>query len=161
MTSKKMYYTNEMIEKGVLGIARQMMFDEWRPDYIVGLNRGGLFPSVLLSHFLNCNHYAIDCRLRDTPDDSKYKSTESNAWMSDDAHNGKNILIVDDINDTGETFKWILNDWSCGEELKDNVRTAVVIENISSSFSTTYNHYEINKAEDDIWIQFPWENWWE
>ena len=29
--------------------------------------------------------------------------SESNAWMSEDAYNGKNILIVDDINDTGAT----------------------------------------------------------
>ena len=29
------------------------------------------------------------------------RESESNAWMSEDAYNGKNILIVDDINDTG------------------------------------------------------------
>ena len=23
----------------------------------------------------------------------------------------KNILIVDDINDTGATFEWLVNDW--------------------------------------------------
>jgi len=159
--TNKVYYTNEMVEKGVLGIARQMMFDEWRPDYIVGLNRGGLFPSVLLSHYLKCNHYALDCRLRDAPTNVEHFGPEHNAWMSDDADKFKNILIVDDINDSGETFKWVIDDWQCIERLGRNVRTAAVIENISSEFSTTYNHYEINKAEDDCWIVFPWENWWE
>ena len=47
-------------------------------------------------------------------------TSESNTWMSEDAYgypgsdtdeNKKNILIVDDINDTGATFNWIKEDW--------------------------------------------------
>ena len=43
-------YTWEGIEMGVTSIAMQMFKDEWRPDYIVGITRGGLIPAVLLSH---------------------------------------------------------------------------------------------------------------
>ena len=47
--------------------------------------------------------------------------SESNAWMAEDAlgyphsdtdDNKKKIPIVDDINDTGATFNWIMQDWS-------------------------------------------------
>jgi hypothetical protein len=39
------------------------------------------------------------------------------------------------------------------------VRFAVLIDNLSSNFSgkVNYSAKEINKAEDNNWIVFPWE----
>ena len=172
---KKVYYTNKDIEKLTQKIAYQMSKGNWRPDYIVGLTRGGLIPAVYLSHWLDIPMWTLKVSLRDHPD------TEMNAWMSEDAFgyvrgNGtktdpalrKNILIVDDINDTGATLDWIINDWqaSC---LPDNtawsaiwghnVRFAVLIDNQSSKFSrkVDYAGTEINKAEEPVWIVYPWE----
>ena len=80
----------------------------------------------------------------------------------------KNILIVDDINDTGATFNWIKEDWksSClpqspvwDQVWGDNVRFAVLTENLSSEFSNVKYHCdEVNKAEEDVWLVYPWEN---
>ena len=88
--------------------------------------------------------------------------------MSEDAYNGKNILIVDDINDTGATFDWITKDWkaSClpGDDrwamhvFGNNVRFAVMTENLSSNFEhVAYNWDEVNKAEEDVWLVYPYE----
>ena len=83
---------------------------------------------------------------------------------------GKNILIVDDINDTGATFNWIKNDWqaSClpdDPHWKDiwdnNVRFAVLTENLSSDFDgVRYHADEVNKQEHNVWLVYPWEEWW-
>ena len=82
----------------------------------------------------------------------------------------KNILIVDDINDTGATLNWIREDWRSGclpddpawEEIwGNNVRTAVMINNEASEFTDVdYVGLSINKLEDPIWCVFPWEEWW-
>jgi hypoxanthine-guanine phosphoribosyltransferase len=84
----------------------------------------------------------------------------------------KNILIVDDINDQGTTINWILNDWqnSCfpnDERWKDeiwnyNVRFAVLFDNLASkaNIKVDYIGEEINKAENNVWIDFPFEDWW-
>ena len=61
----KKYYSWEDVNTAATNIALKMYRDNWRPDYIVGLNRGGLPISVMLSHLLDCNHYALDVRLRD------------------------------------------------------------------------------------------------
>ena len=57
--------------------------------------------------------YALDVRFRDTG--GNYTGPESSGWMAQDAmgegpngvtgdHYKKNILIIDDINDTGKTL---------------------------------------------------------
>jgi hypoxanthine phosphoribosyltransferase len=82
-----------------------------------------------------------------------------------------NILVVDDINDTGATFNWIMEDWESGSSPSDekwrqvwgnNVRFAVVVDNLSSKCNVKMNYFgmEVNKAEEDVWIEFPYEEWW-
>lgn len=177
----KKYYTNDDIKSAVADLLRQIHNDNFRPDYIVGLNRGGLIPSVMMSHFLDCNHYTLDVRLRD----GEGSGPESNCWMAEDAFgymededisgtiahgdNAKNILIVDDINDSGATLQWIKEDWksSClpNHERWDNVwgknvRTAVVCNNLGSDFEVDYSYFEVNKSEEDVWLVFSYEEWW-
>jgi hypothetical protein len=42
------------------------------------------------------------------------------------------------------------------------VRVAVLIDNESSKskLNVSYNAVDLNKAEEDVWIVFPWEDWW-
>ena len=41
----------------------------------------------------------------------------------------------------------------------DNVRFAVLTENLSSEFEEVkYWAHEVNKAEEDVWLVYPWEN---
>jgi xanthine phosphoribosyltransferase len=173
--NKQMYYTDEFVKSGVLEIARQMFKQDFRPDYIVGLTRGGLIPGVMLSHYLDLPFYALDPR-------------ESNLWMAEDAFGyvpaddqeviksrwdisyRKNILIVDDINDRGNTFKNLKEDWRSGCLPKEdaawnsvwhrNVRFAALIENQASDFDADFVGLEINKVENPEWCVFPWESWW-
>jgi hypoxanthine phosphoribosyltransferase len=151
----------------ISSITRDITLSDWQPDYIVGITRGGLLPAVMISHYLNVPCNTLKVSLRDGAADD----CESNLWMAEDAFNGKNILIVDDINDQGSTINWIMKDWTSGCVPSDenwniiwnnNVRFAVVVDNLSSKADVKmdYAGLEINKAEDDVWIDFPYEEWW-
>ena len=43
-----------------------MFADNWRPDYIVGMTRGGLVPAVMMSNKTSIMMHALDVRFRDT-----------------------------------------------------------------------------------------------
>ena len=179
---KKHYYSWQDVERMCTEIALDMYQDGWRPDYIVGITRGGNVPATILSNMLNIRCEALKVSLRDDA-----MGPETNCWMSEDAfgyldeeerklyksrwdvNKRKNILIVDDINDTGATFKWIKEDWqsSClpnetsawDSIWGNNVRFATLTENLGSEFdSVSYYAHEINKAEEDVWLVYPWEN---
>jgi uncharacterized protein len=175
---KKIYHTWSDIEAQTQEILRQIHVDAWRPDYVVGLTRGGLVPANLISQYLGCRMETLKVSLRDSDSES-----ESNLWMAEDAYGHrefdpmasgdarKNVLIVDDINDSGATLNWIREDWMSGCFPKDkrwkevwgnNVRVACLYDNESSQskLDVTYSAVTINKADKDVWIVFPWESWW-
>ena len=169
---KKHYYTWQDVERMCVSIVDQMYKDNWRPDYIVGITRGGNVPATIISNMTGIRCEAIKVSLRDGSEQ------ESNCWMAEDAfgytnqdsgRQGKNILIVDDINDTGATFNWIKQDWqaSClpddprwNNVFGNNVRFATLTDNLASEFTSdvSYTCHEVNKSEEDVWLVYPWEN---
>lgn len=179
----------------VTEICRKISISEWKPDYIIGINRGGLLPAVMISHYFNIPMKTLMVSLRDggelvsdcgmAEDALGYPKQET--FVEDENDIGavleaasnllersapyKNILIVDDINDTGATFNWIMKDWpsSCLPNDPDwkwvwnnNVRFAVIVDNLSSQCNVKMDYVgmEINKAEQDVWVEFPYEIWW-
>lgn len=156
---KKIYKTWREIDANCTRLALDILRSDWRPDYIVGLTRGGLTPAVLLSHLLKVPMHTLKVQLRDGEED-----TEMNCWMPEDVVKATNVLIVDDINDTGETLAWIRDDWEKSVFKGDiaywwhkRIKIAVLVNNMASAETVDFHIDEINKAEDPCWIVFPWE----
>lgn len=145
-------------------ILRQIQTAGFKPDLVVGIDRGGLPASVMVSHYLDVPHVTVKVSLRDGGE------CESNLWLPEMVLNGKNLLIVDDINDSGATQAWLKGDWAssvAGADphfldnfWHDEIRWACLVDNEASKEVSDFTGMTINKAERDVWIDFPWEGWW-
>ena len=119
---EKLYYNWEEVEELVDLLAQQITKSGYQIEYIFGLQRGGLIPAVLLSHKL------------DIP-------------MTQDPTR-QNILIVDDICDSGETFKEFFL------EYPHSIFACLHFKPHTSCFNPDFS---ANKFFSDAWIVYPWE----
>jgi xanthine phosphoribosyltransferase len=133
-------------------IATQVEQGGWRPDFLVGVGRGGLVPAAYLSHrtgitMLSVDHSSGDAAFAD----------ELLEKLAAKSREGSRILIVDDINDSGTTIAYlreVLVSHGCSEP---NIRVAVLINNSRSKARVEYAGSHIDRGEDKRWYVFPWE----
>lgn len=135
------YISDTDVKNCLMDIIRQMYMDGFKPDVVVGLVRGGSLPANLVSQFLDIPCYMVN-------------KEEDNVYLPE----GNNILVIDDINDTGKAMTDISNYFLHNHE--GNFKYATLISNVGSCFEVDYYSVEINKLEEDVWVVFPWENWW-
>ena len=78
---KKHYYSWTDVERMCVSIVNQMYKDNWRPDYIVGITRGGNIPATIISNMTGIRCEALKVSLRDG---EKGGYNDSAAWMASD-----------------------------------------------------------------------------
>jgi xanthine phosphoribosyltransferase len=116
-------------------------------DYeIVGLSRGGLIPSVIISNMLNIRKvYSIG--LRTYADQEKASNAE--IYQVPDISSMQKILLIDDISDSGDSFisikEMLVN--------KEVVTVSLFLKKRTRFIPDIYS----KKAKDASWIVFPWE----
>jgi xanthine phosphoribosyltransferase len=142
------------MERDLAAIYREMHLDSYVPDIIVGITRGGLIPAVYMSHYFNKPLNTLEVSFRDSG------VTEQPTQIIDHIRNGKKVLIVDDILDSGETIDWIYQQVnSFNLKYVDFLKTAVLFHNEGKTglVDPDYQGTVINKIENNVWIVFPWE----
>ena len=114
----------------------------FKPTHIVGITRGGLIPAVMLSHSFDLPMETLGVSFRDN------RATHHTKFKPiDDAR----YLIVDDINDSGTTFK-VVSDIFRNRRLI--FATSALINKEKSGFDVDF-YGELFYHDD--WINFPWE----
>lgn len=145
------YYEDFLAKVRVL--SRKIREGEWQPEFIIGIGRGGLVPAVYISHQLEVPMLSIDhsAKVPGFADELLGKVAGMTA-------EGKRLLFVDDINDSGGTIEYIRNllgDNGCDAE---NLRFAVLINNTRSKAVAELYVDAIDRDEDKRWFVFPWES---
>ena len=155
MMSKKMWYSWEEMRRDVNVLCREIVLDKFDPQVIVGLSRGGLVPGVMMSHWFKKPFKPIQAALRDFAEWEDYLPRPTD----------ERVLIVDDICDSGETFKRMAEHIVAPRkgspmEIHCDVRFASLWWNNEIEFEPTYYAQDMAKDTENIWLHFPWEQWW-
>jgi hypoxanthine phosphoribosyltransferase len=131
-------------------VAADIIASGYRPDVIVAIIRGGLVPAMNLSDLLGV-HSILTVRVRHwgvtaTKDGRAVLDVPLNADLSD-----KRVLLVDDLTDTGESFKASVKHL---ESLKPvEIKTAALLHKTSSSVKPDFYAEEVTEWR---WIILPW-----
>ena len=139
----------ELFEKLAINVAKSIRKDGFQPDFMVGLARGGWVLSRVLCDFLGVKdlvslkveHWGVTA----TPDGKAQIKYPFDIDLS-----GKNVLVVDDITDTGESMLVAV------EYVKSknpaSIKTAALRHIDGSKFTPDYYGDVINWR----WVVFPW-----
>jgi uncharacterized protein len=121
----------------------------FHPDIIIGLSRGGLVPARMfcdLLHVKNCFTIKVDhWGLTATKDGEAKLSQTLNVDLTN-----KNVLIVDDITDTGDSMKLAME--HIQEKNPKTIKTATMIHLNNSKFTPDF----FGQEQDWAWVVFPW-----
>ena len=151
----KKYYTWENMESYLADLMRMITLDSFNPGVVIGPGRGGYIPGVMLSHYLNVPFEGFSWQTRDGDfEDSEQLQTILNKYGNTD------ILVIDDINDTGSTLTAIAEFINKNNNLYSDIRYATIFNKQSSSFDSVDYYAEEIELENNNWIVFPYEEWW-
>lgn len=158
-------YSYDNMRQGLLDIIRSMNLDDWKPDAVLGLTRGGLVPAVMMSHYYDVQMIPVNLSLRDFKSDFATVVNELDQSIKLDSKKFKNILVLDDILDSGETMKQLKDIFNMLEKFSHfNIKYATLFFNINNEaqFQPDYYSEKMNKGgHSNPWIIFnAWESWW-
>jgi uncharacterized protein len=130
-------------------LTAQVVADDYRPDLILGIARGGLLVAGALS-------YALDVKNAFTMNVEFYTGVDERLPVPMllppvpdlvDLHDAR-MLIADDVADTGQTLALVKG--FCSGQVGE-VRVAVLYEKPRSIVTCEYVW-----RRTDLWIDFPW-----
>ena len=133
----------------LMELAKRVKDSGFRPDLIVGVCRGGWAPARVMSDLLeNANTASIRIEFYLAPGVTARKPVISQAIMV--PVKGANVLVVDDVSDTGESLKVAVEHIDvCGARA---IKTATLYYKPQSIFKPDFF-----MVQTEQWIIFPWE----
>lgn len=133
-------------------LAEQLAADDWRPDFIIGIGRGGLVPTVYLSHATGLPSLSVDVssQVEDFAGEPLVK-------LAARTRGGERLLFLDDINDSGRTIAQLRARLAKADAKPGAIRFATLIDNASSAERVDYSARMIDRRVTKDWFVFPWE----
>lgn len=127
------------------------------PDIIIGIGTGGWLPAKLINNKFNIEIDSIKLSSYNGKQQDKINTSNLNS-LNLDYLKHKKILIIDDVNDTGGTLKYIVDLLSpLTSELHIGVLHHKDKDKVYDLFLDSRCIYYFAEQTGDIWIEYPWE----
>jgi len=139
----------EEMHENIKETAKKIKEDDYRPDIVIALSRGGFVPARVICDLMiikdlvsvKVDHWGVTAA----------KDGKAHLRYPIDVDlTGKKVLIVDDITDTGESM--IIAKEFVEKLNPKEIRTATIFHIKHSKFVPNY----YSKKIDWVWVMFPW-----
>lgn len=151
MPMKKFSATHLSLEKVYqtsINLARKIVDSNYQADVIIAIARGGFPPARFLCDFLNIKNLQSIQVTHYSAGGEKLAKARVLSENLDNIHD-KNILVVDDVNDSGETLSAVVKHFVKTK----NVKTAVLHEKKNTKFKADYVAETLHEWK---WLIYPW-----
>ena len=148
---------NQIVEK----LAIQIYDSGFKPDLLIGIMRGGAPIIDVLSRVfkLKCAYLAVESYSGENIEDQQGELIFSRELSSTVQEMSGNILLCDDLSDTGVTLNksidWLKSYPSLKGKIK-SIKTAVLWKKADSTFEPDFCAQKLN---DNPWIVQPFEKY--
>lgn len=153
----KIFPTFQEIRQLTTDLHRKLQYVDY--DYIIAPSRGGLVPGVILSHLSGKRLIPIVWSTRDHVNDDLNRDKSNFIYrIAYDIYNGSKVVLIDDINDTGETFKQLIPILQIRLQINPSDEGKLILTSLYQRYSTKHkSDYHAVTIHSDAWIVFPWE----
>ncbi len=141
-------------------LAKKIIHSKYKPDAILGISRGGCVPSIISHEYLNynnikCKYYVMSAKSYENNKQTDKMFIDMSNYTRESLKKCNNILIVDDIFDTGLTIMNVCN-YLYGLGIQsDTFKIATPYYKPKKNKTTIIPDYY--KEETEEWIVFPHE----
>ena len=135
--------------EGIRYLAQKLVDEQWIPDTVLGVVRGGLFVAAGIAYALDLKdvrHVNVEFYTDAGEPLPEPVLVGQEPYLAD--LGGKKVLVADDVADTGATLHFVRQLLPADAD----VRVAVLY---SKPKTTTYSP-ELAWRTTDRWIRFPW-----
>lgn len=151
MTTQPSSYTWRDIHVAAQNVAIKLQSVKEEFDTVLGIARGGAIPAAILAYELGIPNIS-------TIQITSYEGTErsrshfcidSKYVLTNLSVHSKNVLVVDDLSDSGQTFLDLNEQLNM---LGVNYKTAALYIKPNTEYVPDFYYQEVND-----WVVFPWE----
>ena len=152
---RKIWYTYDDIHRVIKGLAEKIQNSGTKYDAMIAIGGGGFIPARMLRCFLEIPIYAVTTAYYDNDHEGQVtEEVKKVQWLDPvpDVLKGKNVLVVDEVDDSRVTMEFCLN-----ELLKEDFGTigvAVLHEKNQSQSRQRFPKASLISAA------LPWKYWW-
>ena len=156
MTQNEIVYTYNYIHNLIKRGSQRVTALQFKPDYILCIAGGGMIPSRILRTFidvplisLTVSYYDENNNIREIP--------KIIQWVDLELIKGKNILIVDEVDDTRKTLGYLIDNFK--KYVKELGVFVVNNKNKKKVYKLPHDIYYFSCEDtEDKWIKYPWDN---
>ncbi len=133
-------------------LAQKIRSSKFRPDIIVAIARGGFVPARLLCDYLDVVDL-LSIKIEHWIETGKHKEEATIKYPFDYDLAGRNVLIVDDIADTGKSV--VLASKHISENCKPRELKTATMQVIPAT-SMIIPDYYVDEVKEWTWYMYPW-----